>query len=238
MGKALDVRIPWRISIMAGNGRLEVRLPCCSSVARTLPNSSLLETLMNADVSEDGTSSSLLASVRSGDAEAWIKLARWIGPLILKWCRRAGLQPADGDEVAQQVFTNIWRRLDTFRKGAPGDSFRGWVYVITRNCIRDLRAKRRDGPGPLPPEVSVGADSADAGDLQRRALQLLVQDAIARYVNDRGFKAFYRTAVDGLSAVEAGIELNLSPDLVRQHKSRWLKRLRDRLRHEFGDLLD
>jgi RNA polymerase sigma-70 factor (ECF subfamily) len=193
---------------------------------------------MNADLPEDGTSSSLLAGVRNGDAAAWIRLARWIGPLILKWCRRAGLQPADGDEVAQQVLTNIWRRRDAFRKEAPGDSFRGWVYVITRNCIHDLRSQRRDAPGPLPPEVSIEADSADAGDLQRRALQLLVQDAIASYVNDLGFKAFYRTAVDALSAVEAGIELNLSPDAVRQHKSRWLKRLRDRLRQEFGELLD
>jgi RNA polymerase sigma-70 factor (ECF subfamily) len=193
---------------------------------------------MNADSSEDGTSSSLLASVRSGSAAAWIKLARWIGPLILKWCRRAGLQSADGDEVAQQVLTNIWRRLETFRRDRPGDSFRGWVYVITRNCIRDLQAQHRRGPGPLPPEVPVEADSADANELQRRALQILVQNAIARYVNDRGFKAFYRTAVDGLSAVEAGRELNLSPDVVRQHKSRWLKRLRDRLRQEFGELLD
>jgi hypothetical protein len=50
---------------------------------------------MNADLPEDGTSSSLLADVRNGDAAAWIRLGRWIGPLILKWCRRAGLQPAD-----------------------------------------------------------------------------------------------------------------------------------------------
>lgn len=192
---------------------------------------------MNADWPKDETSSSLLAGIRSGDAAAWIRLARWIGPLILKWSRRAGLQAADGDEVAQQVLTNIWRRLETFRREAPGDSFRGWAYVITRNCIRDLKAHSRAGPGPLPPEGPVAADPADAGDLQQRALQLLVQDAIARYVNDPGFQAFYRTAVDGLSAVEAGIELNLSADAVRQHKSRWLKRLRDRLRQEFGELL-
>ena len=45
-------------------------------------------------------------------------------------------------------------------------------------------------------------------------------------------------AVDGLSSVEAGKELGLGADVVRQHKCRWIKRLRDRLREQFGELLD
>jgi DNA-directed RNA polymerase specialized sigma24 family protein len=82
------------------------------------------------------------------------------------------------------------------------------------------------------------ADPAEAQDLKRRALHLLIQDIIAPHINDPGFKAFYRTAVDGLSAVQAAQELGASADMVRQHKCRWIKRLRDRLRDQFGELLD
>jgi RNA polymerase sigma-70 factor (ECF subfamily) len=197
----------------------------------------------------DDTSSSLLARVRKQDADAWLQLVKWIGPFILGWCRRARLQPADGEDVCQQVLTNVWRRLDTFRTELPGHSFRGWVYVITKNCIADLQEQRRRAlagerlasarpqAGPAA-ELPAEDDPAAAHDWKQRALQLLIQEVIALHANDRGFRAFYRTAVDGLSAVAAAQELGLSADVVRQHKSRWIKRLRDQLRKQFGDLLD
>ncbi|HKI37012.1 MAG TPA: sigma-70 family RNA polymerase sigma factor [Gemmataceae bacterium] len=185
----------------------------------------------------DDTSSSLLARVKNHDADACVQLVQWIGPFILRWCQRARLQAADRDDVSQQVLKNIWSRLATFRKDKPNDSFRGWVYTITRNCILDLWERRRGAPHPLPVELPAEADPSEARDLKRRALHLLIQEVIARHAGDSGFQAFYRTAVDGLSAVEAAQELGLSPDAVRQHKSRWIKRLRDRLLRQFGDLL-
>jgi RNA polymerase sigma-70 factor (ECF subfamily) len=186
----------------------------------------------------DDTRSSLLARARKQHPDAWQRLVRWIGPFILRWCRTARLQPADQDEVCQQVLLKVWGGLGGFRNKKPGDAFRGWVYTITRNCIADLIARRRTEPGPLPLVLPDVPDPAEAQDLKRRALHLLIQEAIGPAVNDRGFKAFYRTAVDGLSAVQAAGELGMSPDVVRQHKSRWIKRLRDRLREQFGELLD
>jgi RNA polymerase sigma-70 factor, ECF subfamily len=192
---------------------------------------------MSASSLASDTSSSLLARIRDQDPDAWIQIVEWIGPFILRWCRRANLQAADCDEVSQQVLINVWRQLGAFHKDRPGDSFRGWVYIITRNCVRDLLARRRGAPGPLPAGLAAEADPAEADDLQKRALRLLIRGAIAKYANDRGFKAFYRTAVDGLTAQQAAQELGLSADVVRQHKSRWIKRLRDRLHEQFGGLL-
>src|SRR5437868_2966054 len=51
----------------------------------------------------DDTRSSLLLRVNNRDADAWLKLVKWIGPFILGWCRKARLQPADCDDVAQEV---------------------------------------------------------------------------------------------------------------------------------------
>ncbi len=185
----------------------------------------------------DDSSSSLLARVRNHDAGACVQLFQWIGPFILRWCERARLQAADRDDVSQQILKNIWSGLATFRKDRPSDSFRGWVYTITRNCILDFRAQQRAAPPTLPVELPAEADPSEARDLKQRALHLLIQDVISRHAGEAGFQAFYRTAVDGLSAAEAAEELGLSSDAIRQHKSRWIKRLRERLRRQFGELL-
>ncbi len=97
---------------------------------------------------DDDTSSSLLVRVKNRDPDACLRLVEWIGPFILSWCRRAGLQPADRDEVSQQALLNVWGRLAAFRKEKPGDSFRGWVYSITRSRILDLWVRAAGRPTP------------------------------------------------------------------------------------------
>jgi RNA polymerase sigma-70 factor, ECF subfamily len=193
--------------------------------------------------SPEDTSSSLLARARKHDEVAWLRLAEWIGPFILAWCRRFSLQDADCAEVAQNVLVRVWRALADFRKEKPGDSFRAWVRTITANGCRDfLRTKRRrpaagplgEHPGPPEPED----DPREIQDMKRRALHLLVRDLMARHAEDRGFLAFYRTQVDGLSTADAARELGLSDAAVRQHKCRWTARLREQLRDEFEGLLE
>jgi RNA polymerase sigma-70 factor (ECF subfamily) len=186
--------------------------------------------------SADNTSSSLLARVNQRDANAWLQLVQWIGPFILRWCRQARLQPADCDNVGQEVLQRVWSRLSTFRKETPGQSFRGWVYTVTKNCIADLR--RQGVQRPLT-EMAMPAepDPSEAGDFQSRAVRMVLQQVFARHAEDPGFRAFYRTAVDGLSAPEVARELGMKAWTVRQHRCRWIKRLREQLRVEFGDLL-
>jgi RNA polymerase sigma-70 factor, ECF subfamily len=192
---------------------------------------------MNPAPAADETRSSLLLRVRDQDAEAWRQLVLWIGPFILRTCRKAGLQATDADDVSQSVLETVWSRLHTFRKDNPRDSFRGWVYTITRNRVIDFR--RRPTPRPLPSvELPDTPDPAEAGELENRALSLILREAAVRHAADPGFKAFYRTAVDGLTAPQAAAELGLTAWAVRQHKSRWIARLRERLRDEYGPLLD
>jgi RNA polymerase sigma-70 factor (ECF subfamily) len=187
----------------------------------------------------DDTSSSLLVRVRRQDPDAWLRLIEWVSPFVLRWCRQAGLQAADCDDVSQLVLQRVWSHFGTFRKDRATDSFRGWVYTITRNQCRSFLASRRTDVNtvadvPLP----VAPDPADALDLQKRALWLLLQEIVARHGRDVGFKAFYRAAVDGVPAKEVGEELGLKAWTVRQHRCRWVKRLRDRLAVDFGGLIE
>src|SRR5262249_57661610 len=73
---------------------------------------------------------------------------------VLFWCRRGGLAAEDAEDVAQDVFAAVARRLDGFRRDRPGDTFRGWLRVITRNELL-LHHRRRQGQ----PRAEGGSDA-------------------------------------------------------------------------------
>ena len=100
------------------------------------------------------TSSSLIDRVKLRDSEAWQRLVRLYGPLIYRWCRASSLQPNDAGDVVQDVFRSVLTGVESFRKDQAGDSFRGWLWTITRNKIRD-HIRRRAGH----PEATGGTDA-------------------------------------------------------------------------------
>src|SRR5262249_61285976 len=75
-------------------------------------------------------------------------------PLLYRWCAGSGLRGADADDVLQEVFRAAATHLDGFRRDRPGDSFRGWLRVITRNMV--LLHFRKSGRQP---QASGGSDA-------------------------------------------------------------------------------
>lgn len=94
------------------------------------------------------TSVSLLNRVRGQDQAAWERLVALYTPFLDECCRCAGLQAADTADVKQDVFEVVARKICDFRRDRPGDTFRGWIYTITRNKIRDtLKRSQTRGIG-------------------------------------------------------------------------------------------
>src|SRR5262245_12114895 len=83
------------------------------------------------------TSLTLLERVRAADPEAWRRLVELYGPVVQRWCRRAGLQESDTADVMQEVFRSVAVRVSQFRREQARDSFRAWLWTITRNKVRD-----------------------------------------------------------------------------------------------------
>src|SRR5690606_4676990 len=92
------------------------------------------------------TSLSLLSGLRARDAEAWRRLVHLYGPLVVSWCRRFGLQPADAEDLTQEVFRVVFNRMGDFRKEGGQGSFRGWLLGITRNKVREHRRSLTSEP--------------------------------------------------------------------------------------------
>lgn len=57
---------------------------------------------------------------------------------VLRWIRALGAPPADHDDLAQDVFVVVHRRLEDF----DGRNMGGWLYRITVNQVRDHRRLR------------------------------------------------------------------------------------------------
>ncbi len=185
----------------------------------------------------------LLERVRARDPVAWQRCFELYQPLVLSWCARAGLDTADAEDVAQEVFAAAAAALDRFRHDQPGDTFRGWLRAITRNQILQLfrrgrgRAQAAGGSDALhdlqdlidPLPGPGDDDSVEIDQLYRRALEL-VRGELA----ERTWQAFWMTAVEGREPAMITQELGMTANNIRQAKSRVLRRIRE----ELGDLLD
>lgn len=191
---------------------------------------------------DESTSTTLLARVKGGDEDAWRRVIRLYGPLVLYWCRRSGLQEADRQDVFQEVFGAAARSISRFRRERSSGGFRCWLRKITENKLRDRFRKRLAQGVPtggttayqqlleIPGEASLTADGpvdSEENLLLRQALRLVRDEFVPRT-----WQAFWRSAADGISTAVVADQLNMTPAAVRKAKSRVLQRLRE----ELGDL--
>ncbi len=188
---------------------------------------------------QDSTSTSLLQRVKEGDADAWQRLARLYAPLVYSWCRRFSLSVEDTADVAQEVFRAVHLGLHSFRHDRTGDSFRGWLWTITRNKIYDHFRINSQNPQAWggsdayqqllemeEPSTTCSAENPASpfDELAQRAIRLMQQD-----FEKSTWQAFWRTAIEKQPVIEVASELRLSPAAVYQAKSRVLRRLREEL---------
>jgi RNA polymerase sigma-70 factor (ECF subfamily) len=180
----------------------------------------------------------LLVRAQSQDQAAWQRLVSLYTPLVYRWCRMSGLQAADAADVGQEVFRAVARKIGEFRRDQPGDSFRAWLRVITRNKITDHhRQMPIDVLGDSTAQTLIQqvpnepptpeADAEEGSILFRKAVELIQTE-----FEERTWRAFWRTAIDGVEAAAVAGELEVTPNAVYLAKARVLRRLRE----EFADM--
>ncbi len=183
------------------------------------------------------TDNGLVEGIRAHDEQAWARFVDEYSPLIYVWCRHCDLQPADSLDVSQQVFQAVSRSISTFTRRGGDGSFRGWLFTITRNLIRNYLARTLRGPRPrggtsiqvrllqepdsVDEESLSGISSASCDSSMQSAL-----DAARASFDERTWKCFWLVVVEGISAVEVAKQLEMRPGTVRQAKYRVIQRLR------------
>src|SRR5262249_36349660 len=70
------------------------------------------------------------------DPVSWQRLTDLYAPLIRVWIRRYALQPADADDLAQEVLAVVVRELPQFQHDLRRGAFRRWLRTVLVNRVR------------------------------------------------------------------------------------------------------
>jgi RNA polymerase sigma-70 factor (ECF subfamily) len=197
------------------------------------------------NASTDTTSLTLLERIKSQDAAAWEELVEVYRPLVFSWCQRSGLNREDCEDLLQEVFASVAAKIGQFRRERAGDTFRGWLRIITRNQVRlyfrrgggrfqpvgGSTAQRRiqELPEPFLDIPDAATEQQEAGLLFQRGLEMIRSE-----FEPRTWQAFWLTTVDEFPSAEVCQRLQMTAGAVRQAKYKVLRRLRAKL----GDTLE
>ncbi len=187
------------------------------------------------------THTTLIARLSQGaDPLAWHEFCDRYGKLILGFAHRHGLQPADCDDVLQDVLKSLTQSMPGFQYDPAKGRFRSYLKTVVMHAISRRACQNRpemplDNNGPCAdPAGSVAEQMWEAEWRQyhlRQAMRTIAEDfgATTR-------AAFERYVLAGEDAHQTAESLGLSVDQVYQAKSRILRRLcriiRDQVQEE------
>jgi RNA polymerase sigma factor (sigma-70 family) len=186
------------------------------------------------------TRPSLLVRIRdSRDAQAWCQFVDMYAPLIHGYARKHGLQDADAADLTQDVLGIVARSIQKLEYDSRRGSFRGWLFTIVRNRVRNFVTRRRpyeQGTGDTgahnllqeQPDPSEDPDRSWEQDFERRLFACAAKYVQGR-VHDWTWQAFWQTTVAGASAKEVAGRLKMTVAAVYLAKSRVMAQLKERI---------
>ncbi|QDV88214.1 RNA polymerase sigma factor [Stieleria magnilauensis] len=171
------------------------------------------------------------------DRQAWDEFSDLYRPVVCRMARHRGMQPADADDLAQQVLLAISRAIEGFTPDHGQAKFRTWLKTIARRAI--INALSRSAP-----DLAIGgSDVLDllnqqpAADEQtqtlllqyRREIFLVAASQIREEFRGETWQAFWSSVVLGQDVQQVAESLNRSPGSVYTARSRVMKRLKDKV---------
>jgi RNA polymerase sigma-70 factor (ECF subfamily) len=182
------------------------------------------------------TRTSLLSRVRKAeDHGAWREFEDRYRELLLRFCRKRGLQHADAEDVVQTVFVNLTKTLPQFVYDPQRGRFRDYLYRCTRNVLARWSRRPIDRPGVLDMDADCadpadnGAAAADGAIWQEEWVAhhyRLALMAVRAQFNDRNIELFERN-VNGESIAALATAYRISEDAIYQARRRIRERLQE-----------
>jgi RNA polymerase sigma factor (sigma-70 family) len=186
------------------------------------------------------TSQSLLEQLQKhDDPQAWQRLVSVYEPWLRAWLSRHQLQPADVDDLLQNILTVVNQKLPSFVHNGQAGAFRAWLRMILVNQVRYfLRAQRHRkalGTDQFASELDQLEDpTSDASrqwDLEHD--QQLVRRLLASVQPEfppRTWEVFRLLVLENRPAAEVAQRCQIQRNAAYVAKSRVLARLRQELR--------
>jgi RNA polymerase sigma-70 factor (ECF subfamily) len=175
----------------------------------------------------------------AADARAWDDFVQIYAPLVYRLARRHGLQPADADDLVQDVLSAVARSVETWLARPDRGQFRAWLLRIAKNlAINKLtRHKQRTiGAGDsnmahLLSQHPANGDAASEFDLEyRRELFLWAAQRVRQQIAEPTWQAFWLSTIEDKPIAAVASQLNMSIGSVYIARSRVMARLRELVR--------
>ncbi len=175
---------------------------------------------------------SLIERLSDGrDPVAWHEFCSRYGDLIRNFARHQRLQPADVDDIVQDVLVALTKAMPGFTYDPSKGKFRSYLKTVTLHAIFARSRQKRGEVALVDMKTAAEAAGADAAteslwDEQWRQYHLRqAMRIIESEFNEADISAFKQYGVSGRSAKDVADELGVSVDSIYQAKSRILKRL-------------
>ena len=154
---------------------------------------------------------------------------------MYRLARRQGLQPADADDVVQEVLAAVARSVDTWLARTDRGPFRAWLLCIARNAAlnsltRCPQQARGVGGSDIARRLAQHAgpttDATSELDWEyRRQVFRWAADRVQDTVAQRTWQAFWLTSVQQRPIEQVATELEMTIANVYIARSRVLARL-------------
>jgi RNA polymerase sigma-70 factor (ECF subfamily) len=188
---------------------------------------------------------SLIARLEcADDEEAWREFLAVYRPLVYRIARQRGLQHADAEDLAQQVFIAVGRAIRNFRPSPSRGRFRSWLARIAQNAtINALTRRPRDAAVGGTTVLELLNEHLGRSECPREIIELELRRSLFRRAAERirdefrdtTWKAFWLTAVEGKQIAAAASEVGISVGSVYAARSRIIYRLKREIEaHEPG----
>src|SRR5205823_9147258 len=155
----------------------------------------------------------------AADARAWDDFVAVYAPLVYRLARRHGLQPADSDDVVQEVLAAVARSVESWLKRPDRGPFRAWLLRIARNLALNAltRPKSRplaaggDNGHRLLQQAANNGEAASQFDLEfRRELFRWAAEQVREHFTDASWQAFWLSTIDEQPVAAVARQLKMS----------------------------
>ena len=150
----------------------------------------------------------LVARTREGDERAFAAIVGTYKSLVFRWAMALSGDEDDAEDICQEVFVRVHRKLWSFRGDGP---FEGWLYRITRR----VAARARRSPPPQTTSISQEVYVTDPGARvdRQRAIELIRMIAATLPMRQR--EVFMLCDLEGRAPAEAAAMLGMKDVSVR-----------------------
>ncbi len=183
------------------------------------------------------TENDLIKQAKLGDKSALAKLVSAYSEKIYNLALRIVRNKEDAEDVLQETFLQVLRKLDTFDERS---TFFTWIYrIATNNSLMKLRKKKQifadlhDKPD-LEDQLFVDWSQDPSLDVQNEEIKKILDEAIGE-LSDIYRSVFILRDIEHLSIRETSNILNISEENVKIRLRRARLFLRDKISQQYQE---